>query len=375
MIRGTFIVLRVLVGALMAIFIQNVLADNEHALTLIVHNLESNGEGVFALYDSAAAYDERQPLLTGSSRVSDGRCSWTTPSLKAGRYMVSFYHDVNGNGRLDRTAIGIPREPVAFSNNARPRFGPPRFEKMVFEHSDSGEALELEAFRALGKRGRFGLGVGGIVNENPYDSDGARSLFIPMITYMGDRLSITGPMVRYLVATPSAFTFSLYCRYSFEGFDVDDSDRLDDMHDRDDTVMGGVALNWEPWKDIEIGLDVESDLLGEHDGQRAEVALGYTFRIADVAIIPGIGFEWLSEDTADHLYGVKASEATGVRPYYRPGASLSPNVKLGARYSLTDSIAAFASAGWTLFDDAIQDSPIVVKDDVFSVFLAVAYSL
>jgi|APTNR8051073442_1049403.scaffolds.fasta_scaffold07950_3 uncharacterized protein (DUF2141 family) len=49
-----------------------------------------------------------------------------------GIYGVKVFHDVNGNGRMDTNAMGIPREPFAFSNNARGRFGPAKFADASF---------------------------------------------------------------------------------------------------------------------------------------------------------------------------------------------------------------------------------------------------
>ena len=49
-----------------------------------------------------------------------------------GRYALAVYHDVDGDGRLDRNVIGLPAEPFALSNNppakmAMPKIGPSLF--------------------------------------------------------------------------------------------------------------------------------------------------------------------------------------------------------------------------------------------------------
>jgi len=54
------------------------------------------------------------------------------PVADAGSLALSIYHDVNGNGRLDKNGMGMPTEPYAFSNNASGMFGPPSFEKAQF---------------------------------------------------------------------------------------------------------------------------------------------------------------------------------------------------------------------------------------------------
>lgn len=56
---------------------------------------------------------------------------------------VSVIHDLNGNGRLDMNAMGMPQEPTAFSNNAVGQFGPPRFEQASFELTSAGARITL----------------------------------------------------------------------------------------------------------------------------------------------------------------------------------------------------------------------------------------
>lgn len=64
-----------------------------------------------------------------------------TFALPPGKYAVSCFHDVNGNGKLDTNLVGIPSEPYGFSNNARPRFRPPYWSEASF--SVSGGTIQL----------------------------------------------------------------------------------------------------------------------------------------------------------------------------------------------------------------------------------------
>ena len=63
--------------------------------------------------------------------------------LPAGRYAVSVYQDVNGNGKLDMGLLGVPKEPVGASNNPKPRMGPPRFEDCAFMMSQSNRSISI----------------------------------------------------------------------------------------------------------------------------------------------------------------------------------------------------------------------------------------
>jgi uncharacterized protein (DUF2141 family) len=104
-------------------------------LTVDIRGLESNeGSVAAALYDSAESFDRRTDAVA-SQRVipRDGRASWSVADLPAGRYAVAVYHDLNDNGKLDRSSLGPPAEPYGFSNDARSTFGPPGFDSAAIE--------------------------------------------------------------------------------------------------------------------------------------------------------------------------------------------------------------------------------------------------
>lgn len=53
-------------------------------------------------------------------------------NVEAGTYAVRLFHDENSNGELDTNLFGLPTEGYAFSNNAKPNFGPVPFKAMQF---------------------------------------------------------------------------------------------------------------------------------------------------------------------------------------------------------------------------------------------------
>lgn len=50
--------------------------------------------------------------------------------LPAGEYAVSIYHDINGNGKMDKNIFGAPSEPYGFSKNFKPTFRAPKFDEV-----------------------------------------------------------------------------------------------------------------------------------------------------------------------------------------------------------------------------------------------------
>lgn len=63
--------------------------------------------------------------------AKDGRLSIVLKDLPDGPLAISLFQDTNANGRLDMNPMGIPVEPMGFSNDAIGNFGPPKFEQAV----------------------------------------------------------------------------------------------------------------------------------------------------------------------------------------------------------------------------------------------------
>ncbi|ABB23979.1 DUF2141 domain-containing protein [Pelodictyon luteolum] len=73
------------------------------------------------------AYLSKAMKLQGSSPVFEFR------NIPYGTYAVSILHDENGNGKMDKTFIGIPKEGFGVSNNPAIGYGPPSFKEARFE--------------------------------------------------------------------------------------------------------------------------------------------------------------------------------------------------------------------------------------------------
>lgn len=60
-----------------------------------------------------------------------------------GEYAIAVYHDENTNGKLDTNFIGIPNEGLGSSNDARGRFGPPKFIDAKFRLNEDQKNLSI----------------------------------------------------------------------------------------------------------------------------------------------------------------------------------------------------------------------------------------
>lgn len=86
-------------------------------------------------------FTERVCAHVGAAPAAQGRV--VVRDVPPGTYAVQAIHDENGNNEFDRSRIGWPLEGVAFSRDARIRFGPPAFSDAAVEISPSGNTLTL----------------------------------------------------------------------------------------------------------------------------------------------------------------------------------------------------------------------------------------
>lgn len=76
------------------------------------------------------------------SSIVNGDAVCEFHGIAPGRYAVSAFHDENANGKMDTNFVGIPKEGVAASNDAKGHMGPPKFDSAAFQYS--GGQLQLK---------------------------------------------------------------------------------------------------------------------------------------------------------------------------------------------------------------------------------------
>ncbi len=108
---------------------------------------ETSGLVHCALFDDPVRFEDRsQPVRSAQLTPEGSTCRWTVSDLPPGNYALAVFHDLDGNQRLTKSILGLPREPYAFSNSPRSRFRPPAFAEACFPLADTVEmTVELRA--------------------------------------------------------------------------------------------------------------------------------------------------------------------------------------------------------------------------------------
>ncbi len=105
-------------------------------LTVEISGLkEATGNVYIAVYDSDSTWLSDKTVLSKKVAIVDaldGDLVRTELQLPLGKYALSVFYDKDNDGALNTNFIGMPKEPIALSNNAVAKFGPPKFADAVF---------------------------------------------------------------------------------------------------------------------------------------------------------------------------------------------------------------------------------------------------
>lgn len=105
-------------------------------LNLSIQNIEkATGNIMVAVFEGEDNFLKDDKAVASKIALVEkmGTLKISFPNLPHGEYSVAVYHDVNGNQKLDTNFFGVPTEPYGFSNNARSKWGAPKYNVARFQ--------------------------------------------------------------------------------------------------------------------------------------------------------------------------------------------------------------------------------------------------
>lgn len=113
----------------------------------IVNARNANGVIRIALFHSVEGFpgDASKALRTQQAKIDPQTLTAEAvfPGIPQGTYAVMVFHDENGNGKLDKNLVGIPKEGYGASNNPAKKMRPPAFDEAKFS-LNSAETIEVK---------------------------------------------------------------------------------------------------------------------------------------------------------------------------------------------------------------------------------------
>ncbi|MFT4255181.1 MAG: DUF2141 domain-containing protein [Caulobacter sp.] len=151
MIRSTLIAAALLLSPLAVAHAQEAAPAPAHAeasaaVTFSFPDIKTHkGALHVALFDSAEGWTSNKSIRAVTVEASDADPKARFEGLPAGTYAARVFQDIDGDGKMNRNAFGIPSEPFGFSNGAVPIMGPPSFEAAAFkaQAGDNAQTLPL----------------------------------------------------------------------------------------------------------------------------------------------------------------------------------------------------------------------------------------
>lgn len=117
-------------------------ADQSRTLHVIIENARSARGNIHVDICPQASFLSKCPYSAEAS-ARQGRVEVVVRGVPPGRYAAQITHDENGNKKVDRGLLGIPREGIGFSNNVRVRFRAPRFAEAAFEVTGGRQSISV----------------------------------------------------------------------------------------------------------------------------------------------------------------------------------------------------------------------------------------
>ena len=103
------------------------------------------GQMLCALFSSAEAFPKKPERAVArlTSKIVERHATCDFTGVAPGTYAVSVVHDENSNGKMDTNFIGMPREGVGASNDAKGHMGPPKFSAASFAYQGGKLGLKI----------------------------------------------------------------------------------------------------------------------------------------------------------------------------------------------------------------------------------------
>ena len=145
-LQGSCISILKKVSIALAVFLLTTAHAEDPTTYVEVHNMASmDGQLVLSVFDSKKSWLKR-PVMTAKLPLSEESSEESFVfelDLLPGEYAFHVFHDVDMNGRMKTNFLGIPKEPTAVSNDAKGKFGPPKYKDAAIEIDEDGLRLAL----------------------------------------------------------------------------------------------------------------------------------------------------------------------------------------------------------------------------------------
>jgi outer membrane protein len=221
---------------------------------------------------------------------------------------------------------------------------------------------------------QWSLGLGVYSSPRPYVGAENSTILGPVVELSYKKLYVQGIQAGYHFFDTERFSLDARVGIVFNALDPEDSDALEGMNKRRESIEGGVVFAWKPGK-YRLSTAAYTDLLGRSYGQQASVdfSRSWTFNRYKWGFAPSIGVVWQSSNFVDYYYGVTPEEARPGRPPFSGQSVINFRSSLFGFFYVNMRVRLAGYVAIQRLDNEILDSPIVDQERGIFGLLGITY--
>jgi len=130
----------------LAVFLFSEIGFAQNNFTLEIAGVKKQGGKLYiSFFNSEESFDKRKVCYSMETKAT-AETLRIPVSLPAGGYVISMYQENNGNGKLDSSFLGIPKEPFGFSNY-NGKSAPGSFDKLKVMVNDKTKKVTVHLYK------------------------------------------------------------------------------------------------------------------------------------------------------------------------------------------------------------------------------------
>ncbi len=225
----------------------------------------------------------------------------------------------------------------------------------------------------------YSLGVAVSTSENPYIGTENGQFIYPYLTsfehsaFTDNWLLLRGENAGLRFVVNDDWEFGLVGRIQTMGQGVADNNELRGINERSWVFEAGPLIGYRGWP-VNIQFRSYWEAPNKHSGTTSELEFSLPVQYSRGFFVPALRVAYQSSDYADYYFGITGPESIIGRPLYEPGSATNIGLEMVLGYELSPRWLLKTTVGLEYLDDAVSNSPIINKDQLWSGTVGLAYN-
>lgn len=212
-----------------------------------------------------------------------------------------------------------------------------------------------------------------IYRDQPQDPE-----LIPVIVGNYGNFWFKGLRHGYSLYSKGPFTFSPMIKINPDyGYEVSNAERgsmlYEGLEDTDVTLEAGAQFLVSA-SGIDLELNILADITGGHEGMLVEFGISRPQHFGSLLLVPSLTFTYNDDKVTNYYFGVAEKYASPYRPAFDTGSSVDAELSTILIWNISQRWYVIGDLTYKMFDDKLDNSPLLEKTDRFEGFIGLGYS-